>query len=46
MNGAGATPAVRWAAYGLAMAVLAGVFLLYLQPDFMVTLAQQVWACF
>lgn len=36
----------RWAAYSLALAVLAGVFLLYLQPDFMVTVAQQVWACF
>ena len=36
----------RCAAYGLALALLAGVFLLYLQPDFMVTVAQQVWACF
>lgn len=36
----------RWAAYSLALAVLAGVFLLYLQPDFMVAVAQQVWACF
>lgn len=26
--------------------VLAAVFALYLQPDFMVTLANQVWACF
>lgn len=30
----------------LALAVLLGVFALYLQPDFMVQLAQQVWACF
>ena len=29
-----------------AAAVLAGVFALYLDPDFMVTLAQQLWACF
>jgi len=36
----------RVAGYGLALAALVGVFLLYLQPDFMVTLAQQVWACF
>lgn len=26
--------------------VLAGVFLLYTQPDFMVQMANQVWACF
>lgn len=32
--------------YGLAVASLAGVFVMYLQADFMVTLAQQVWACF
>lgn len=25
---------------------LAGVFLLYLQPEFMVLMANQVWACF
>ena len=31
---------------GLALAALSGVFAMYLQPDFMVTLAQQVWACF
>ena len=44
MTGAGL--ARKWAAYTLALAALAGVFLLYLQPDFMVTVAQQVWACF
>ncbi|MFM7332121.1 MAG: hypothetical protein ACKO1L_10785 [Brachymonas sp.] len=35
-------------AAGLAVAVLAslGVFALYLQPEFMVTLAGQIWACF
>lgn len=35
--------ALLWAAVA---AVLAAVFALYLQPDFMVTLANQVWACF
>ena len=28
------------------LAVLMGVFSLYTQPDFLVTLANQVWACF
>lgn len=32
-----------WAAM---LAALAGVFLMYLQPEFMVGLADQVWACF
>ena len=36
----------RIALYGAALAVLLAVFALYLQPDFMVTLAQQIWACF
>ena len=36
----------RLALYGAALAVLLAVFALYLQPDFMVTLAQQIWACF
>ncbi|MEG3000331.1 MAG: hypothetical protein RR855_07250 [Comamonas sp.] len=35
--------ALVWA---VVAAVLAAVFALYLQPDFMVTLANQVWACF
>ena len=30
----------------VAALVLAGVFLLYIQPDFMVQMANQVWACF
>jgi hypothetical protein len=30
----------------VATVVLAGVFLLYTQPDFMVQMANQVWACF
>jgi hypothetical protein len=29
-----------------ARAAVLAVFALYLQPDFMVTLANQVWACF
>ena len=32
--------------YGAALLVLLAVFWAYLQPDFMVTLANQVWACF
>lgn len=36
----------RFVAYALALALLLLVFSLYLQPEFMVTLAQQVWACF
>lgn len=36
----------RWLAYVGAAAALATVFAMYLQPDFMVLLAQQVWACF
>lgn len=36
----------RIAAYGAALLVLLAVFAMYLQADFMVTLAQQVWACF
>lgn len=40
------TPYKRWiAALGL-LAVLLGVFALYLQPDFMLTVADQIWACF
>ncbi len=36
----------RWLAFAVAAAALAAVFAMYLQPDFMVLLAQQVWACF
>ena len=36
----------RIAAYGAALLVLLAVFAMYLQADFMVTLAQQLWACF
>lgn len=30
----------------VATVILAGVFMLYTQPDFMVQMANQVWACF
>ncbi len=30
----------------VALAVLLGVFGLYLQPDFMVQMADQIWSCF
>lgn len=30
---------------GLTVVVLAGVFLMYTRPDFMVQMANQVWAC-
>ncbi len=38
--------ATRVLAYALALLALLAVFSLYLQPEFMVSLAQQVWACF
>lgn len=36
----------RIALWAGAVAALAAVFALYLRPDFMVTLANQIWACF
>ena len=39
----------RWqhiAIWAAVLAVLLAVFALYLQPQFMLTLADQVWACF
>ncbi len=33
-------------AYGLALAALAAVFALYTQPEMLVTLSEQIWACF
>jgi hypothetical protein len=33
-------------AYGTAVVVLLGVFALYTRPAILVTLAEQVWACF
>jgi hypothetical protein len=44
-----ATPvsaAVRWLAWAVAVLVCLGVFGMYTVPDFMVMLADQVWACF
>ncbi len=35
--------AIAWIAAG---AVLLAVFALYTRPDFLVTLADQIWACF
>ena len=32
--------------YAAAVCVLLAVFALYTRPDFLVTLADQVWACF
>jgi len=32
--------------YAAAVLALLAVFALYTQPDFMVTLADQLWACF
>ena len=49
MNAATPRRPVRWPrALGAAgsAAALGGVFLLYLKPDFVITLANQVWACF
>jgi hypothetical protein len=37
---------LRLALWTLSAAVLVGVFYLYTQPDFLVQLANQVWACF
>jgi hypothetical protein len=36
----------RLLVYAAAMAVLAGVFTLYLQPEFMMNMADQLWSCF
>ncbi len=33
-------------AYGVALAALLAVFALYNRPEFLVTLADQIWACF
>ncbi|MBC7377512.1 MAG: hypothetical protein H7346_08775 [Burkholderiaceae bacterium] len=32
--------------YAIALTVLLAVFALYTRPDFLVTLANQVWVCF
>jgi hypothetical protein len=36
----------RWLAYLAATAVLLAVFALYTNPVFLITLADQIWACF
>jgi hypothetical protein len=36
----------RWLAYLLALWVCAGVFVMYLRPDMMIALTEQLWACF
>ena len=39
----------RWSAWvstGLAVAVLLAVFSLYTRPDFLLTMANQLWLCF
>lgn len=36
----------KLALYALAVAAMLGVFALYLRPEFLLTLADQVWACF
>ncbi|WP_272954145.1 hypothetical protein [Ramlibacter lithotrophicus] len=33
-------------AYVAAVAVLLGVFALYTRPELMITISEQVWACF
>jgi hypothetical protein len=40
------TPLLRWFGGLLIFAVLAGVFHLYTQPDFLFQMANQLWACF
>jgi len=37
---------LRVAAWAAAMAALLAVFALYLRPDFLLTLADQLWGCF
>lgn len=36
----------RWVAWGVAIAASLGVFALYARADFMVAVADMVWACF
>jgi hypothetical protein len=40
------TRARRLLASGIAIAVLLAVFALYTRPQMLVTLADQIWACF
>jgi hypothetical protein len=36
----------KLALYALAISATVGVFALYMRPDFLLTLADQIWACF
>jgi hypothetical protein len=36
----------RILAYGIALAVLAGVFALYTRPEMMVSVSELIWSCF
>lgn len=36
----------KWGLYALALLALASVFSAYLRPDFLVSLADQLWSCF
>lgn len=38
--------ALRWLLIAASLAAVFGVFSLYLQPAFMVRLADQLWSCF
>ncbi len=40
------SPSKKLLAYSAAVLACVGVFLLYIRPEFMVTLAGQIWACF
>ncbi len=37
---------MRTAAWTVALLLLAAVFVAYTRPEFMLTLANQIWACF
>lgn len=39
-------PARRFMLYAIALGTLALVFAMYTRPDFMMTVANQVWSCF
>jgi hypothetical protein len=41
-----AKPRFKVVAYMAAVLACVGVFMLYTQPEFLVTLANQVWSCF
>ncbi|EHL21661.1 MULTISPECIES: hypothetical protein [unclassified Acidovorax] len=41
-----AKPALRWLGWAVAVLACLAVFGMYTVPDFMVMVADQVWACF